>query len=68
MKALEKIYLFKNKLSGSIPSELGELRSLLFLRLSDNEELGGELPVFSPECRVDVSDTRILSTDGLYAK
>jgi hypothetical protein len=44
------------------------LRSLLFLRLSDNAELGGELPVFSPECRVDVSDTRISLSDGLYPK
>lgn len=68
MKALKRIYLFNNKLSGSIPSELGELSSLMFLRISDNKELGGELPVFSPECRVDVSNTCILSSYRLYNK
>ena len=43
LSELTHMYLDKNKLSGSIPSELGSLSKLTWLKLSDNR-LGGSIP------------------------
>ena len=44
MTSLEDLSLYKNQLTGSIPPELGNLNSLVYLFLDDNQ-LTGSLPI-----------------------
>lgn len=37
--------LQRNRLSGGLPAEIGQLENLLYLNLKDNPLLGGPLPV-----------------------
>ena len=62
MKALKKINLGGNQLSGSILTEIGQLKALTErLCLDNNKELSGALPVLPSGCFVDISGKHLSS-------
>lgn len=60
---LKNLLLFDNRLSGSIPPELGKLSGLEILRVGGNHEIVGELPGEIGECSnltvLGVADTQV---------
>ena len=65
MKSLISLDLYKNNISGTIPSTLGKLKSLVFLRLNGNRLTGPiprELAGVSSLKVVDVSSNDLCGT------